>query len=127
MYLKSPRRRREKRNSKCNTKRNTKSNTKRNTKSNTKGILKRVLKAKLKEKSLGVQNHYVLCEKFSTITKTNNKFQKPAARTLRECSRAPGRGATKFLVAKMTALFKKSTKSKTKGKKLRSAKPLRFM
>ena len=41
--------------------------TKRNTKSNTKGILKRVLKAKLKEKNLGVQNHYVLCEKNPTI------------------------------------------------------------
>ena len=38
---------------------------------NTKGILKRVLKAKLKEKSLGVQNHYVLCEKFSTKAKNN--------------------------------------------------------
>ena len=32
-----------------------------------KGILKRVLKAKLKEKSLGVQNPYVLCKKFSTL------------------------------------------------------------
>ena len=58
-------------NTKRNTKRNTKWNSKRNAKSNTKGILKRVLKAKLKEKSLGVQNHYVLCEKISTKAKNN--------------------------------------------------------
>ena len=31
-----------------------------------KAIIKGILKAKLKEKSLGVQSHYVLCEKFST-------------------------------------------------------------
>ena len=93
MYLKSPRRRREKisvlnklwlyktRHQDIvvylkSPKSNAKSNTKRNTKSNTKGILKRVLKGKLKGFTLRSETIQDVCEKCSTITKTSTKLQK---------------------------------------------------